>query len=74
MNIPDHPHVIQMGDMTRCTACHRQWSSNDVPPECVVPIEDLPPRDRLRQTKRRDWMGPGDHGKTTVRTRPTLRR
>lgn len=74
----DHPHVVKQGDMIRCTVCHRQWQSDDVPPPCqVIPDAGQPFHDRPRTTsesKKQGWRGPGDHGKTKVRTSARFRR
>jgi hypothetical protein len=78
MPTADHPHTIRFGDMIRCTVCHRQWQATDYEiPMCDPVMEQTElPRDRFRQVnqKTQGYMGPGDHGKTKIKTRVSFRR
>jgi hypothetical protein len=74
----EHKHTLRMGDMIRCTICHRQWQADereDELPRCEAVAEDTRwTNDRFRQGKKAGWRGTGDHGGTKLRTRPSLRR
>lgn len=68
----DREHFTQSrGDMLYCLVCHRSWSMDergaDIPP--CEPVEDLASYRPPKPAKRQGWRGPGDHGKTSRRTR-----
>lgn len=77
----DHPHTMRMGDMVRCTVCHRSWQTDEAEkdiPRCEPVVEDTPQvrydRFRARTNKEKGWDGPRRTNGQGARTRSPLRR